>query len=379
MITTSLIIIIVLYLFTIGVLVIGFDKAKGFNLRDLQPKNKFAVIIPFRNEAENLRELLSSIYRLNYPITHFEIILVNDESQDNSIEIINTFIPKSNLKNSASITVFDNLRRTNSPKKDAISSAIKKAKYDWIITTDADCVLPKYWLDAFDEFIQSNNPICIVAPVRYQNPNSFLDRFQTLDFLSLQGATIGGFGIKQPFLANGANFGYKRSVFLEIHGFAGNENIASGDDIFLLEKFKKLNLKGVSYLKSDLATVTTKPVINFESLIQQRLRWASKTNRNPNRFSKFLGLIVFLGNLTCILVFLLMLFQILNARTAVALLVIKVGIDFLLLFKTSRFFKQESILLSFLSSSIFYPLFSVFVALLSFFNSFEWKDRRFKK
>jgi len=379
MIATSLIIIIVFYLFTIALLVIGFDKVKDFNLRDLQSKNKFTVIIPFRNEAENLRELLSSIYRLNYPITHFEIILVNDESQDNSIEIINTFIPKSVLKNSASITVIDNLRRTNSPKKDAISSAIKKAKYDWIITTDADCVLPKYWLDAFDEFIQSNNPICIVAPVRYQNPNTFLDRFQTLDFLSLQGATIGGFGIKEPFLANGANFGYKRCVFLEINGFTGNENIASGDDIFLLEKFKKLNIKEVSYLKSDLATVTTKPVYNFESLIQQRLRWASKTSRNPNRFSKFIGLIVFLGNLACILMFLLMLFQILNVRTALALLVIKFGIDFLLLFKTSRFFKQESVLLSFLSSSILYPLFSVAVVLLSFFNSFEWKERGFKK
>ena len=379
MIATSLIIIIVFYLFTIAVLVIGFDKVKDFNLRDLQSKNKFTVIIPFRNEAENLRELLSSIYRLNYPITHFEIILVNDESQDNSIEIINTFIPKSNLKNSASITVIDNLRRTNSPKKDAISSAIKKAKYDWIITTDADCVLPKYWLDAFDEFIQSNNPICIVAPVRYQNPNTFLDRFQTLDFLSLQGATIGGFGIKEPFLANGANFGYKRCVFLEINGFTGNENIASGDDIFLLEKFKKLNIKEVSYLKSDLATVTTKPVCNFESLIQQRLRWASKTSHNPNWFSKFLGLIVFLGNFACILMFLLMLFQILNVRTAVALLVIKFGVDFLLLFKTSRFFKQESVLLSFLYSSILYPLFSVAVVLLSFFNSFEWKDRGFKK
>ena len=379
MIATSLIIIIVFYLFTIAVLVIGFDKVKDFNLRDLQSKNKFTVIIPFRNEAENLQELLSSIYRLNYPITHFEIILVNDESQDNSIEIINTFIPKSNLKNSASITVIDNLRRTNSPKKDAISSAIKKAKYDWIITTDADCVLPKYWLDAFDEFIQSNNPICIVAPVCYQNPNTFLDRFQTLDFLSLQGATIGGFGIKENFLANGENFGYKRCVFLEINGFTGNENIASGDDIFLLEKFKKLNIKEVSYLKSDLATVTTKPVCNFESLIQQRLRWASKTSHNPNWFSKFLGLIVFLGNFACILMFLLMLFQILNVRTAVALLVIKFGVDFLLLFKTSRFFKQESVLLSFLSSSILYPLFSVAVVLLSFFNSFEWKDRGFKK
>lgn len=378
MITSSFIIIIVLYLFTIGALVYGFDKVKDFKLGDLKSQNKFTVIIPFRNEANNLPELLSSIYRLNYPITHFEIILVNDESQDNSIEIINTFIPKSNLKNSAAITVIDNVRRTNSPKKDAISSAIKKAKYDWIITTDADCILPKYWLDAFDEFIQSHNPNCIIAPVRYQQPKSFLDRFQTLDFLSLQGATIGGFGIKFPFLANGANFGYKRSVFQEIDGFTGNDNLASGDDIFLLEKFKQLSHKAVAYLKSDLATVTTKPVSNFEALVQQRIRWASKTSLNPNWFSKFIGLVVLLSNLVCILVFISMLVQILNTKTAVALLVIKVGIDFLLLFKSARFFKQESVLVSFLLSSIFYSLFSVFIVILSIFNPFQWKGRTFK-
>ena len=70
--------------------------------------------------------------------------------------------------------------------------------------------LPKYWLDSFDEFIQQTHAICIAAPITYQTNPSFLNRFQALDILSLQGATIGGFGINKPFLCNGANFGYKK-------------------------------------------------------------------------------------------------------------------------------------------------------------------------
>lgn len=382
MISTTLITIIIIYLIFIVGFIYGFDKVEDFELQDLEPETKFSVVIPFRDETENLRELLNSIYRLNYPKSMFEIILVDDDSKDGSVEVIQSVLDTSRKKRDTRtdvIKVIKNNRVTNSPKKDAISSAIAIAKYDWIITTDADCVLPKYWLDAYDECIQIKTPNCIVAPVAYFGTTTFFNRFQALDFLSLQGATIGGFGLKKPFLCNGANFGYKSEAFKEIKGFSGDENIASGDDIFLLEKFKKLNLEKVVYLKTQKAIVHTKPVLNLKQLIQQRLRWASKTSRNPNGFSKLVGLVVFLGNLVCISIVPLLLFKILDSRTAFALLVIKLGIDFLLLFKTVRFFKQENTLFSFISSSFIYPFFSIYIVILSLFTSYKWKGRTFRK
>ncbi|WP_111682307.1 glycosyltransferase family 2 protein [Winogradskyella tangerina] len=378
MITIIAITSIIVYLILIGGLVYGFDKVETFKLQDLEAKNSFSVIIPFRNEIENLPKLLRSILSLKYPQNRFEIILVDDDSTDGSAQLIQDIINETGAKGK-NIRVIKNQRTSNSPKKDAINSGITVSKNEWIVTTDADCILHKYWLDAFDEIIQNEAPNCIVAPVTYHQNNSFFSRFQTLDFLSLQAATIGGFGLNKPFLCNGANFAYRKEIFLRLKGFKGNSEIASGDDIFLLEKFKGLDKDKVVYLKSDKAIVRTLPVTNFGELIEQRLRWASKTSRNPNGFSKLVGVIVLLGNTVFLALPFLLWFNALNGRVALSLLVIKLAIDLLLLFKVVRFFGQENVLLSFISSSLLYPFFSVYIVLLSFFKSYRWKGREFRK
>jgi biofilm PGA synthesis N-glycosyltransferase PgaC len=380
--------VIIIYLLLIGLLIYGFDKVKLFQLQDLPAKTKFSIVIPFRNEAKNLPRLLASISKLNYPKSLFEIILVDDDSSDESVLIIEPFISKrpfdkvhteGRQKTQADSRVLQNKRYSNSPKKDAITTAIAVSKFDWIITTDADCILPTYWLDVFDECIQTKHTDCIVAPVTYHGENSFFNRFQILDFLSLQGATIGGFGIHKPFMCNGANFGYRKSAFKALNGFEGNSDIASGDDIFLLEKFIQKNSRNVHYLKSQSAIVTTKPSKSVSELIQQRLRWATKTSRYTKGVAKGIGIIVLLGNLVCLVLIPATILNGMALKTAIALFVIKFSIDFLLLFKTSRFFKQETLLLSYLFSSLLYPFFSVYIVLLSLFKSYEWKGRTFKK
>ena len=382
MISVIAISIILVYLCFLGMLCYGFDRVKPFHLQDLKPKTTFSVIIPFRNEAKTLPHLLNSILKLNYPKNLFEVILIDDDSDDNSVDIIKSFInnasKEKNGNNNISIRVISNKRISLSPKKDAISLAISIAKNKWIITTDADCKVPQYWLSSFDECIQNKTPNCIVAPIAYSTLNSFFYRFQALDILSLQGATIGGFGLKRPFLCNGANFAYKASLFTEVNGFDGNTTTASGDDIFLLEKFKQVDQQSVVYLKSSKAIVTTHPVSNTKQLIQQRLRWASKTSRNPNIFSKLLGLIIVLANFICITIPFLLFLGLIEIRVAMALIIIKLAIDFLLLFKSSRFFNQERILISYLSSSVLYPFFCVYIALLSLFKPYQWKGRTFK-
>lgn len=373
---------IILYLFVIGMLIYGFDNVTDFKLQDLPAKTKFSIVIPFRNEAQNLSKLLDSIVKLNYPQHLFEVILINDASEDDSVSIIENYLltlgKRQNVKH-IDLKIIENRSTTSSPKKEAITSAIKVSKFNWIVTTDADCVLPTYWLDTFDEFIQINNPNCMVAPVTYHSKTSFFNRFQSLDFLSLQGATMGGFGIKKPFMCNGANFAYRKSEFISVNGFIGNDTIASGDDVFLLEKFLKRNPKKVSYLKSNNAIVTTNAAQNMNHLIQQRLRWASKTSQLTQWFAKIIGLTVLLGNFTTLVFIPAVLMQYISLKIALALFVIKFSVDFLLLFKTVRFFKQENLLLSYLFSSVIYPAFSVYIAFLSFFKSYHWKGRTSKK
>lgn len=369
------VVILLLYLFLIGKFAFAIDKVTVFKLNDSPAKTKFTVIVPFRNEAENLPALLNSIAELNYQDSLFEIILVNDDSEDLSKDIVAKFISTSTLE----IKLIENERQSNSPKKDAISSAIKIAKYDWIITTDADCVLPKYWLDSFDAFIQKNDSKMVVGPVTYHQVNGFLKHFQLLDFLSLTGSTIAGFGIGRPFLCNGANLAYKASFFNSMNGFEGNDTIASGDDIFLMEKALKTDKNSVRYLKNTHAIVQTIPQPDFKSLLSQRIRWANKTSNYNNNFAKLVGLMVLLANSVIVIGFVLMVLGLFHFKTFTYLFLLKLLIDFLLIYKTSVFFSKEQALKYYLPSSLLYPFFSVYVAVVGSFSSYKWKDRRFKK
>lgn len=360
-----------LYCLLIIYLSIGFILQNDFKKVITEKRTCFSIIIPFRNEADNLPRLLDSIRKLNYSSNLFEIIFIDDDSTDNSFQIIQGF-----KKKYSNVHLIKNERKTNSPKKDAITKAIQLAYFDWILTTDADCTLPEDWLMIFNSFIIENNSNMVIAPVTYKAKDNFLDQFQLFDFMSLQGATIGGFGNNIPFLCNGANLCYKKEVFQFVNGFEGNSDIASGDDIFLFEKFLQLDKKKVKYLKNKEVIVTTFPVESWKKLLLQRIRWASKTSKVTLTRTKLIGVIIFLGNLSIIL----------NAIYATTLqekivpFIIKFGIDLLLILPTLHFFNQKQKWWKYyFLCGFYYPIFSVRVAIASLFSNYSWKGRNFKK
>ena len=374
-----LVFIFTMYAILIVSLAIGFKRVEEFKTEHTDSKTSFSVIIPFRNEAENLPKLLKSIAALKYPKELVEFIFVDDASEDGSVAIIQQVLDTISQKSEITrtdIQVIQNIRKSNSPKKDAISTAISIAKNNWIITTDADCILPEKWLLTFDAFIQKNSPKMVVAPVNYIAENSSLEQFQLLDFMSLQGTTIGGFGINFPFLCNGANLGYRKDDFIKLNGFNGNNDIASGDDIFLFEKFLNDDKEGVQFLKSKDAIVSTFPVKTNSELIQQRVRWASKTSKIQSTKVKLIGLLVFLVNIIVIL----SLFLSENSWFIFLPLLAKITIDLFLFIPTVNFYNHRKKFFKwYLFCSIVYPIFSVFIVFKSLFSNYSWKGRNFKK
>ena len=356
-----------IYLLFIGQLIYGFNRMKQFSKKEFTPKTSFSIVIPFRNEKENLPNLLHSISLLNYPKELVEVILVDDDSEE--VFSVQDLV--------FSLKVIKNERKSNSPKKDAIETAIQVAKNDWIITTDADCLVQKDWLTIYDQYIQKNEVEMAASGVCYVPKKDFLSAFQNLDFLSLQGATIGSFGINQPFICNGANFAYSKSFFKELNGFQGNNSIASGDDVFLLQKAVSVAPKKVGFLLAKESIVATKPVATWNELFQQRVRWASKSTGYSSVYGKLLALVVFGGNLAWILSFLLWLVGLLDQNIFMLFVALKFLIDFILIYKTANFF--ESKLQYVLASSLLYPFFSVSVAVYSLFGKYNWKGRKFKK
>lgn len=362
-----LFLLILFYAISIGLLIYGFTKVKTYIPVGLTPKTAFTIIVPFRNEAKNLPVLLESFSKLNYPTDLFEVILVDDNSDFRFQTADFRF----------QIKTIDNVRISNSPKKDAITTAVKMVKTDWIITTDADCEVPVNWLLTLDNYIQNHNASMIAGAVNYNGNNSFLHHFQQLDLASLQGATIGSFGIGKGFMCNGANLAYTKLLFEELNGFDGNEKIASGDDVFLLQKAicsRSFGTEKVHYLKSENTIITTKALTDWKALFYQRVRWASKTSSYQSTFGKTLGLTVFAGNIAFLLGIGYWIFENQN-QYLFLLLLSKLGIDFVLIYKTNQFLKTK--MHSFLISSLLYPFFSVSVALYSLTGKYEWKGRRF--
>ena len=356
-----------IYILFIGQLIYGFNRMRRFSKAEFIPKTSFSIVVPFRNEKENLPNLLHSISLLNYPKELVEVILVDDDSDD-EFRIQNLEFR---------IQMIKNVRKSNSPKKDAIETAIQIAKHDWIITTDADCLVQKDWLTIYDQYIQKNEVEMVASGVCYIPKKGFLSAFQNLDFLSLQGATIGSFGINQPFMCNGANFAYSKSFFKELNGFQGNETIASGDDVFLLQKAVSVAPKKVGFLLAKESIVATNPVATWSDLFQQRVRWASKSTGYSSVYGKLLALVVFGGNLAWIVSFLLWLVGLLDQNIFMLFVALKFLIDFILIYKTANFF--ESKLQYVLASSLLYPFFSVSVAVSSLFGKYSWKGRKFSK
>lgn len=346
-------------------LIYGFDQSESFETKNEIPKISFSIIVPFRNEAKNLPLLLESISKLNYPKNLFEVLLVDDSSSDEFL------LEKYDFE----VSVLNSVRFSNSPKKDAISTALLQAKNLWIITTDADCIVQTEWLLLFSNFIQNSDFEMIAGAVNLNPRNGFLAHFQEIEMTTLQGVTIGSFGIRKEFMCNGANFAYKKSFFEKLNGFEGNENLASGDDVFLLQKAIEYPEK-VGYLKHRNHIVRTNSEKTWSDLFQQRVRWASKSGSYNSVFGKFLGIIVFLENFCLVLGLVLGVLNNFYIIDLLILFLIKIVFDFCLFCKANLFFENKVSKYLFFSM-LTYPVFSSMVGLYSIFGKYSWKGRRF--
>ena len=361
-------------------LIYGWKKLPDFTSEGFPEKICFSILIPFRNEAENLPALLESIAEINYPKSQFEILMINDDSQDIGVKIIEGFQQKNlgiNLK------ILRNIRSSNSPKKDAIHTAMASAKFDYILTTDADCEVSENWLKVYNDFLQSTKSKLVAGLVSLKlisktSRGTLLRNFEEIDVLSLQTSAGGVFGIGQAFLCSAANLCYEKQAFLNVSGYDGNTEIASGDDVFLLQKFQQKNYK-TSFLKNSENIVYTQAQQNFGDLVSQRIRWASKTSSYKGFFPKFTGIAVFAMNFSLIIAAFLVFFQVLSYHPILLIFLVKFILDFILIYQSAKIFKRKTALRNYFWSSIFYPFFSSYVAIKSLFSDYHWKGRRFKK
>jgi poly-beta-1,6-N-acetyl-D-glucosamine synthase len=321
-------------------------------------KTYISVVIACRNEQENLPQLLHKLSDQNYPADLFEVIIVDDNSTDN------TRVVAERSERPVNIIVLSNKGKG---KKEALKTGISMAKGEFIITTDADCMMGNDWLSTISAFRESHNPEMIICPVRLGPMPGFFGRFQELEFLSLQGITAGTASAGVGTMCNGANLAFTKKAYL--NNVANLRfDIATGDDVFLLHSMKKQNSK-ISWLESQEAIIITDPCSDMKSFFKQRKRWASKSSAYKDTFSIILGIVTFVTILTQAVLFIGAIFDLMLMKAFLIVFILKSIPDFIVLLNTTKRYGRKELLNWFLPSQLIYPFYVLIIAGLSVFGS----------
>ncbi len=359
-----------IYFCSIAWVTFGFILTKQNNKQQLgnNKESNISVIIPVRNEENNITQCLNSLQNQNYNRGHFEIIIINDHSTDHTAQLVNNFIDESILD----ISIVSLSDKTS--KKEALKYGIAKSKYNIIATSDGDCILPQNWLKNISLNINENTEM-LLGPIVFKKSSGFLHYFQMLDMFALQGVEFGTLYYQQPILNNAANLSYSKNAYHTVGGF-DTFDTPSGDDVFLLEKFtsKNKNIKGLLRKDFIVKTASESTLIGF---LNQRLRWSSKSKYYKGKLLLFFSLIVLIQNISLLFIYFGIAFVVKYRISFIILLFSKWLIDFILLFLVASFYHRKKVLLYFIPIQIVYPFYIFLVWIASITMKFEWKGRKF--
>lgn len=232
-------------------------------------KSSISVIVAARNEAENILNCLQSLSKLDYPKNLLEIIVVNDRSEDNTEPIIKKFIKeKSQFKYLNINNPIPNL----SGKASAISQAIEQSQGEIIFITDADCVVPKNWLNKAIRYFTDD--VGMVAGFTLLNfSRGLFNKIQNLDWAYLLSVAAGAACLGIPLTCMGNNFAFRRSAYKQVGGYLG-VGFSVTEDFALLKAISHQTSWKIRFPIAYDCLVKTKPMNNWKNFFSQRKRWA---------------------------------------------------------------------------------------------------------
>ncbi len=352
----------------------GLSKLTN-NVSEKIPDEFVSIIVPFRNEEKNILKTYKSLASQNYPAEKFEIIFVNDSSDDNSLQLLE------NLPKQENIFIFSvpNDYSLNAHKKRAIRFGIEKSRGEIIVTTDADCIHPKDWLKNLLKFMDKKTGF-VSGPVEFISKENLFNKIQRLEFAGLVITGAGLIGSGNPIICNAANIAYRKKAFEEVGGFTYQMNLSSGDDELLMQKFNRDSDYQIKFALDKNAIVSTEANLSIKDFYQQRKRWASKGLFYGDNLILIKLVLIFLFYLSLIIQPILGIF--LSTKyflTFIISVLLKILSEYLVLKKGISLLFDPEILKSFLITEIFQVPYILVSGFMGMFGNLIWKDRKIKR
>ena len=278
---------LIFYTLFVIICVFGWFSAKSYKIAENNRNVTLSAVICCKNEHKNLPFLLQSLENQTLDIE--QVIFANDNSTDETLKILQEFSEKfSNVK------IFS----TNGfGKKNALKEAMQFVENEYVITFDADCIVPQNYFLLVKKILTKKQPDLMIGGVIFAEPRgkkSLFFNIQALEFASLIASGAGAALAKMPIMCNGANLAFRKEIWQNAKDYLVEQEV-SGDDVFLLHYVKKIGGK-ILFLKAKNAFVATFAAGNFSEFLRQRQRWASKSRSYRDKQTVFIAILVFMLN-----------------------------------------------------------------------------------
>jgi glycosyltransferase involved in cell wall biosynthesis len=350
-----------------------WKKIKSVSVpHDYSPSTGVSVIVVARNEVDSIEACIRGLISQSYPSHLFEIIIVNDHSADGTANKI-LAIPDQRIQ-LLHLSDFPEYIHAPAYKKSAVTLGVEKARFDLVVVTDADCLHATDWIRSVTYSLEKIGAVFQTAPVLLLPGQSLLEQMQEVEMLMYMLITGSGIQSGLQDMANGANMAFPKAAFQTVHGYEGNYQYASGDDMFLIEKMRTAFPDKICFAKSIEATVLTKGKSNWSDLIKQRLRWASKNKGLKNKSISLIWFFVGLLHFSLLLFLVLAIFQIIGWWPFLIVLNGKWVADYFLLQQAAGFFNRTSVLRKFIPLQFLYFWYILRLGIyMAFGNKMDWK------
>jgi cellulose synthase/poly-beta-1,6-N-acetylglucosamine synthase-like glycosyltransferase len=364
--TVQALIFLLLYFLLILSFFIGWLRTKRYKPDQKPPAIRVSIIIPCRNEAENIPELAGLLRNQQYPGELMEIIWIDDHSTDATYAVLGDLIQSQTNMHMV------RLDGQISGKKAALKAGMELASGGLILLTDADSRPGTRWVQTMAKFFEDTGNDLILGPVVLDPASGPYNQIQKLEYLSLVASSVGASGLGQPVMAQGPNIAVRAADYLTIVINLDNR-FASGDDVFLLQAMKKIPGKKIGYVLNPDAIVRSKPAKSLSGFLLQRRRWASKAKGYSDPFLILTTLLVFAANLEILAALIFALFGMVPIFFVLILFGIKTLADFPLLITAMKFFHCTSLLLWLIPVQALYPIYISVAGILSQVAPIRWR------
>jgi cellulose synthase/poly-beta-1,6-N-acetylglucosamine synthase-like glycosyltransferase len=360
---TFLFIVTALYLFQVGIFLIGLKRNR--DQFHSSTRLSVSVIIAARNEEANLHDCIESVANQTYPFSLYEIIVVNDGSTDNTETICNGC-----MKQYPNIKM---IQANDDPiicgKANALAQGIEAATGEIILITDADCTVPRTWVEQTANRYDSE--VGLIGGFTLQKSTTPFEGMQSLDWTFILGMAAATAGLGHPLGSIGNNLSFRKSVYNQVGGyrklkFSVTEDYTVVQAIVGLNKWKYLYPIDLKHL------VESKSCPNFQSLIRQKHRWG-KGGLDMKPAGLAIMVIGYLMHLSP----LIMLFWG-GVVQAAAVLMVKFIADYVFLYQILHRLDRKEDLRWFYCFEIYFIIYVLVLPFLVFFGGkVKWKGREF--